>query len=240
MARGATLIELLTDLRAESRTSLNPAHNTAAREVQINLLQRTQRRLWQDFTWPHLRTEWQVPAQAGQRYYDTPENLDIERVEKIDVFSDGAWCPLSPGINDGHLAAWNSDLDERAWPPRCWRIARGAQDEGEQIEIWPIADQNADPLTRTGYLRLTGTRTLRPLLADSDRCDLDAQLLVLYAAAELLASTGAKDAPLKLDAANRLYTRLRASLTPARRFQMFGVADARPPRRMIARYRPPV
>ena len=243
MARRTTLVQLLTDLRAETRASLNPAHNTQVRDTHINLLQRTQERLWDDFTWPHLRVERQIEVQAGQRYYDPPEDLDIDRIERLDLFTDGYWMPLAPGIDGCALSAYNSDLGERSYPLRRWRIAEGQDDDYDlaQVELWPIADRNADATTRDGYLKFTGIRKLQPLTDDNHRADLDDRLIVLYAAAELLGASGAKDATLKLDAANRLYARLRSGLTPSRRFRMFGVGDRtlrRSHPRMITNYRP--
>jgi len=81
---------------------------------------------------------------------------------------------------------------------------------------------------------------LKPFVQDSDRADLDDRLLVMFAAAELLAAAGAKDAQLKLDQANQIYRRLRSGLTPRKRFRMFGVGSAQPPtREYITRYKPP-
>ena len=235
MARKSTLIKLLNDLRAEARVSMVPSHNIQAREAQVKLLQRVQDRLWEDFAWPHLRVERQQPVEAGQRYYAPPEDLNIERIERIEVFSDGCWKLLCPGIDPENHSAWNSDLDERSWPPRRWQIY-----EDETIEIWPIPDTNADATTRDGYLKITGIRNLREFVEDDDRADLDDRLIVLYAAAELLAASGAKDAQLKLDQANALYTKLRGHLTPRKQFRMFGIGERPAPRRLfISQYRRP-
>ena len=56
----------------------------------------------------------------------------------------------------------------------------------------------------------------------------------------MLAAGGAKDAQLKLDQANALYTKLRGSLTPRKQFRMFGIGGDVPPRRIvISQYRRP-
>lgn len=235
MARRTTLVKLLDDLRSEARISLNPAHNAQARPAQVKLLQRIQERLWEDFAWGHLRVERQIACQAGQRYYETPAGMQIDRIEKIEIFSDGGWRKVQPGIDGEHYATWNSDLDQRSWPPRRWKIR-----EDEDVEIWPIADKNADEATREGFFKFTGIRDLNPLVADDDRADLDDRLLVLYGAAELLAASGAKDASLKLDAANAHYARLRGGMTPRRGFKMFGIGceDNTPRRPVIGSYRP--
>lgn len=233
MARGTTLVKLLTDLRAEVSASPNPAHNVQVRDRDINLLQRTQERLWEDFAWPHLRVERDIQVQAGQRFYEPPEDIGIDQIESLQVFDSQVWEPICAGIGAPEYAAFNSQLDQRSWPPRRWRIF-----ESERIELWPVPDQNADLATMSGYLRVTGIRFLKPLVADGDRADLDDRLLTLYAAAEILAKTGAKDAQLKLDGANAHYAKLRAGLTPQRRFRMFGTGQHQVSRRLVARYTP--
>ena len=233
--RNTTLIKLLDNLRAEARLSLNPAHNAQVRDSQVKLLQRVQERLWDDFTWPHLRVERQIAGQAGQRYYETPADMDFDRIERIEFFTDGCWTPLEYGIDSSYYVAWNSELDQRTWPIRRWQFH-----EGVDLEMWPILDRNADATTFDGYLKFTGIRKLNPLVADNDRADLDDNLIVLYAAAEMLAGTGAKDAQFKLDQANTIYAKLRGNLSPTRQFRMFGAgAQPRPRGIFITQYRPP-
>ncbi len=220
MARKITLLRLLDDLRAEARLSPSPAHNQDVREMQVRLLQRVQERLWEDYAWPHLEIERQVPIQTGQRYYDPPGDILIDKIIRIDIFRDGGWRELVPGFCGEEYRAHNSDLDERAYPPRRWRIY-----EEEQVEVWPISDQNADATTRDGYLRYRATRKLNKLVDDNDRCDLDGRMITLYAAAELLAAKSAPDAQLKLDQANQFFKRLRNGMTPRRSFKMFGIGE---------------
>lgn len=235
MARNVTLEKLLDDYRAEADLSLNTGHHLQTRLSQIKLLQKTQERLFDDYAWPHLIVERQVATQAGQRYYDMPEDINIDRLSKLTLFSDGAWRELSNGISGANYSAFNSDLDERSWPPRCFRIY-----EDEQIEIWPIPDVNADAATLEGYLKFVGIRNLRPLVAEDDRCDLDGQLIVLHAAAETLAKNKSDKARLILEQANARYARLRGNLSSGAKTKMFVPETPRYPRRMvISQYRPP-
>lgn len=246
MARNQTLLKILTGVRAEARLSLDPTHNIQTRDTHIIMIQREQERLWEDFAWPHLRVQRFIPLGAGQRYYDTdgalmedgtdPDyQIPIDRIERIKVKSDGVWLPMNTGITAEHYAAHDSALDDRAWPPRRWKIS-----EDEDIEVWPIADANAGA-DQYGYLRLTGIRALRPLVDDSDRADLDDRLLELYVGGAILAAGGAKDASLKLEAASRLYGRLKGSLTKGGGFNMFNTTKQSMFRRVFApRYKPPV
>ena len=235
MARHVTLLRILDQLRAEARLSMNPAHNRQVRDAHVNMLQRIQERLWDDFTWPHLRVHRLKAVAKGQRYYTPPSDFQIDNIEKIEVKDGGSWRRLEVGIDAEHYSAHDSDLDERAWPPMRWQIH-----EDEDIEIWPISDLNGDPKTNEGMLKFTGIRNLKPFYKDADRADLDDNLLVMFGAAELLAAQGAKDAQLKLDQANQIYRRQRGGLTPRKRFRMFGIGPALPPRQeFITRYKPP-
>lgn len=246
MARNKTLEKLLIGVRAEARLSLDPSHNVQARDSHINLIQREQERLWEDFAWPHLRVHRYIPVQAGQRYYDPTsavaedgtvpaQQIQIDRIETIEVKSDGQWLPMETGIRAEHYAAHDSALDERAWPPRRWKIS-----EDEDVEIWPVPDADAGA-DQYGLLRITGIRDLRPLVQNDDRADLDERLLTLYCAGAILAAAGAKDANLKLEAASRHYGRLKASLSKSPDFNMFGTTlRAFRQRPYISRYKPPV
>lgn len=244
MALGTTLVKLLDDFRAECRISLNPAHNAQQRDVQVKLLQRKQEWFWNDFAWPNLRVDRFLELSSGQRYYDLAGvkneqgaitgDLDITRISSIAVRQDTVYDPLPWGIDAGHYAAYDSDLDVRAWPIQRVRIA-----EDEQLEVWPIPDQNYDATTLEGRIKIVGIRNLRPLVADNDRADLDDRLIVLHAAAEYLSASGAKDAQIKLDQANALYQKLRGQLMPRRVFSMFVDRNKGRGRRWPVTYRTP-
>lgn len=213
MARGTTLVSLLDGLRAACRISLNAAHNNQHRDAQIKALQLKQEWFWGDFAWPHLRVDRYIQLQAGQRYFDMPEDMDIDRISHIEVRWGSAWNRLQPGIYPTDYAAFDSDLGQRSDPVLRWRIT-----EGEQLELWPIPATNYDATTLEGWLKITGIRTLNPLIADADRADLDDQLLIQACAADYLAATGAKDSQLKLDEANRLYLKLKGRLMQRKKF----------------------
>ncbi len=233
MARNITLVKLLDNLRTELHLSLNPAHNNQVRDKQVAFLQSTQEWLWEDFNWPHLRTERNYPLQSGQHLYDIGSDFDIDRVEKIEVKDGGVWRELVPGIDAGHYAAHDTELDQRSWPVRRWRIA-----EDEEIEVWPKPDTNGTAADLEGYIKVTGIRRLRALVADSDRCDLDAQLIYLYAAAK--SEPDSKHGKFALNLANKRLAKLKGNLTPRRQFKMFGIGRCEPPRRMfIGQYRAP-
>lgn len=222
--RGKTLEEILNGVRAEARMSLAPAANTQVRDSQIILVQREQERLWEDFNWPHLRVYEMFPLQAGQHEYEVPENLSMDRIEKIEVHDGSCWRPVHTGIGAAQYSLYETALDQRSWPVRNWQ----ATDE-DQIDVWPIPDQNGDPATLDGYLRVTGIRNLKSFYRDNDRADLDDRLITLYVAGGILAATKAVDAQLKLEAANKLYSKLKGRQVKTDSFNMFGTTTRKEP-----------
>jgi hypothetical protein len=205
MARNVTLGELIDDVRAEAGHSLQPNLGTAMRDVLVKIIQRQQRRLWEDYDWTFLRVERDVPVQAGLRYYNFPADLNIERLEKVEFKWDDRWHLLEYGIGPTQYDQYDSDRDVRSWPVYRWK-----ESENNQIELWPIPSQNGSASPLTGVVRFTGIRKLSPLVAESDTADLDDTLLVLYSAAEILAREKASDANLKLQMAEAHYRRLKA------------------------------
>ena len=122
MARNQTLLKLLQDYRAEVRASGNVAHNSNVRDTQVQLLQRHQETLYDEVDWSHLRVERFQNLQAGQRFYDTPDDLSIERLEKIEVRYGDQWEPLFNGVHPEHYSQWDSYRDERSWPVERWQV----------------------------------------------------------------------------------------------------------------------
>ena len=233
--RNQALSSLLTDYRVETHVSGNPAHVAGARDAQVSALQKQQERLWRAYDWPFLRVRRYIDLQAGERYYSSRQALDeagaastdlgIERVESVEVRWGGRWVPLRFGIGADEYAALDSDLDQRSDPAAAWRLH-----EGEMFEIWPIPDSDAGADIE-GRLRLIGIRDLRPLVADSDRADLDDDLIVKYAAAKSLARTGSKDAQIVLDEAKTIERTLTANFSKCKTFSLAGRPAEPAPRR---------
>lgn len=217
MSRNVTLGELIDDLRAEAGHSLQPNLGTAMRDVLIKVLQRQQRRLWEDYDWPFLNVHRDVLSQAGQRYYNIPADMGFENIERVEYKDGDRWIPMRYGIGQAEFDQYDSDRDIRATPAMNW-----SQAENDQFEVWPIPPSNGNPTTLSGAIRFHGKRNLRPLVADADRADLDDTLLVLYSAAEILAREKADDAKLKLQMAERHYVRLKGRTAKRTTFSMSG------------------
>lgn len=218
MARNVTLGQLIDDVRAEAGHSLQPSLGAAMRDVIVNVLQRQQRRLWEDYDWPHLRVTRDVVAAAGQRYYNIPTDLTLERIERVEFKDGDRWHPLVYGIGAQEHNQYDSDSDIRSWPVTHWY----PYDE-TQFEAWPIPSQDG-AAAGSGLIRFTGIRNLDPLVAQGDRADLDDTLLVLFSAAEILAREKAPDASLKLQMAEKHYARLKGRASKGASISLLGGA----------------
>jgi hypothetical protein len=221
MARNVTLGELIDDVRAEAGHSLQASLGVAMRDVLIKALQRQQRRLWEDHDWKFLRVHRDVVLSAGQRYYNIPSDLTLERIEKVEFKYGNRWVPVGYGIGQPQLDQYDSDRDIRALPIQRWQ-----EYENDQYEIWPISSQDGTATPPNNVLRFWGYRKLKPLVAESDRADLDDTLLVLFTAAEILAREKGADAGLKLKMAEKHLVTLKGRTSKRDVFTLTGEPQA--------------
>lgn len=209
MARGVTLGELVTKLRIAARYDPNPALSQNMEPIFQQTLKDTQERLYDEFDWPFLKVQRDKVLSAGQRYYDVPTDLNLERIIAVDVRHGDQWLPVERGITLDHYSSRDSDADQREDPAQRWDVVDTGS--GEQIEVWPV------PASDGIKLRFSGIRKLKPLIAQADKADLDDQLIVLYSAGELLGGAKNPAAQLKLSQGkNRLET-LQGRVTKTRR-----------------------
>ena len=242
--RGQTLGELLSDLKAECGYSQNAAHGINNRESLVQVLKRTQRRLWSDWDWMHMRVSRDMQLNAGQRYYNCPTDLPYERIDAAEVKFGGQWKPLCFGVNERQYSIFDPRINERSWPIERWDVAEdpadtvGTPDNRGMIEVWPLPSDSGTPdapgSDQEGWIRLTGIRFLRPFAADGDRCDLDGDMLVLFAAAEVLSRDRKDDAQAKLQAAQSLYLKIRGNQEKNRSFSFNGQPKSEQPPEVFA------
>lgn len=186
MARYVQLSTMLDRLRAEARHAITPAAGKDVEHRLRNMLRRVQEELYDHYDWPFLRVERTIQLVAGERFYDFPDDLNLERLEEVHVYYSTHPCPIMRPIGQAQYAVYDSDNDERIDPVQAWDIRWTG--DAEQLEVWPI------PASDTQYLEFKGLRTLRPLVDDSDVCDLDDTMIIMMAASEILTAQGANDA----------------------------------------------
>ena len=197
------LRDMLTDLRAELGHSTNVAHGINDRDTLLYYLNRTQLDLYRDYDWPQLIVYRDTPLADGQRYYTYPTDLAFDDIEKAWVLVNTVYNEIFYGIGPAEFLLWNSDDGYKSWPTRKWMHH---PDDGT-FELWPVPDGNA--VASGSVVRMRGTKTVTPMMNDSDLSTLPDNLIVLYSAAEILTRDGAKDAPMKLARANEAMRRHR-------------------------------
>jgi hypothetical protein len=227
--RGNTLGELLSELKAECGYSQNAAHGINNRDSLIQILKRTQRRLWSDWDWMHMRVSRDFALNAGQRFYSVPSDLPFERMDAAEVKFGGQWLPLIFGIDERQYSVYDPEDNDRSWPITRWDITEdpadtaGTPDDRGMVEVWPLPSDSADLTgSKEGFIRVTGIRFLNSIVADADRFDLDGDLIVLFAAAEILARDRKDDSQHKLQLATNLYLKLRGNSEKNRTFSLGG------------------
>ena len=211
MATGVTLESLLNQLRLEVGDSTNPALGLARTGIYKQYLERTQKRLYEDFNWPQLIVDREQTLQKGERYYTFPADLDFSKINRAWVYWNNNWNPIKCGFDPVTYNDSNPALNTRSDPIQVWRYY-----ETNQFEVWPM------PAASSQVIRFRGMKTLDRLTADSDRAVLDDTLLVLYSAAELLARSKAEDAPAKLSQAQNHYLKLKSRLIKSQPFIIGG------------------
>jgi hypothetical protein len=128
--------------------------------------------------------------------------LNYDRIQDIKLKYNNVYVDVERGIrfDDYSIYDSNASTPERSFPVLKWDIRNTGSTE--QLETWPITSQAAT-------LYLFGTKTLSPLIQESDTADLDDRLIVLFAAAEILARQKSNDAKNKLSQAERRLAMLR-------------------------------
>lgn len=182
MARGTQLIQLAQMVREECGRASSLGVGNDDLEAIKTKLRRAQELYYDKYAWPHLHKVFDVETLlAGERYYDPPLGLNVDRIDEngVVVWYSGIAHAIPRGIvfSDYNMYAAGT----RAEPVLKWDVRATGNDE-VQIEVWPT------PSTNNQKLQFSGIRNLNPLVADSDRADLDDQLLVLTIAAEMLAA----------------------------------------------------
>lgn len=219
--RGIQLTRLISKLRAEIGRSTNVSVGVDDAPSLIAIMQRTQETLYDDYDWPHLRVTFPaITLNAGQRYYDLPDELNYDRIEDVAIRINGLPVPFRQGIDFNCYAVFDSDAGVRSNPAQRWDI-RSVED-AEQIEVWPIPSDSANSM------QFKGIRKLRPLVDAGDVCDIDDRLIVLFSAAELLAKDESPAANIKLKAAQQLYSRLKGRSAGARPTYRMGMGTPSP------------
>lgn len=198
MSRTAQLRDMVADLRAEAGHSLAVAQGTNTVDTLKYYLRRTQEELWVAFTWPELILRADTPLVAGQYLYPFPVTIDFDQIREAWGASAGAqrWSLMEYGISEESILPGTGANSQSGDPARAWDIQ-----DATTFRVWPTPNTSQT-------IRFKGNKKLGAFSADTDLCTLDATMITLFAAAELLARAKAEDAANKLQKAQRHLTKL--------------------------------
>lgn len=192
MTVGIQLRDLIRGVRAETGKSLNVALGVAEHDALVYQIQLKQEFLYYDYDWPALLTHADVPVSAATRLYNYPTGIAFDFINNVWVSLDGTTSFSEVFYGIGPPEYNESGPSNTGWPISSWQISP----DGTQFEVWPTPSQ-------TGVVTFYGRRALAPLVDDADTCTLDATLIVLHVAADILARQKAEDAQVKLAQAGK-------------------------------------
>jgi hypothetical protein len=210
MPLGVTLLELRRELRAETGTSLNPNQGVQAQDTLDIILARQQRELWDAYNWQHLKIWVDMVLSAGQETYDYPKEMAFDQIQRIYVAASATspWQPLTYGVKPmmytGHIAQHGLPKRWANWPTVDISVSPPVTNPVGQFYLLPVP--NAGGM----LLRFEGQAPLSPLIAATDTCIIDSKAIVLFAAAEVMATQKSEAAPMKLTKAQNYLRRLLA------------------------------
>lgn len=183
--RGKQYTQLISDVRAELRRNNDPGVRAADLPSIQQAIGRAYESLYDEYDWPHLRQVFpRIALSAGQRYYDFPDDMDFDRMDKVVVWRDGLPFPICRGIGFEEYAQYDSENDDRSDPVVKWDVRWVST--AEQIEVWPL------PASNSQELQFVGITKFEQLVDDADLCRLDDNIVVLAAAISLETNKVAK------------------------------------------------
>lgn len=201
--RRRQLGQLLTMLRDELSISSEPAVGVSATPNLKQVLTRHYETLFEEYDWPFLRKIFdRITLNAGQRYYDFPEDMDFESLERVTCWWGNLPHTITRGVDFEQYAVYSSDDGIRADPVQRWDVRD--VDGKEMVEVWPVPAGSGQALQFRGRIKF------KRLVDEADLCLLDDQLVVLHAAAELSPPKKRTDINAKLVAAQRRFGMLKA------------------------------
>lgn len=182
MRLGVSFAELIDDLRTQIGRSEEPGHGISDLPQLKRAINSQYQMLYSEYDWPHISREFaRLQMAAGQRYYDLPEGLDFANVDSVTAWWNGTPHVIERGIGIDEYAEFDPEQDERNDPPLRYDIKFvEAPTNATMLEVWPV------PATAEAALQIRGAYSLPKLVNDSDICLLDAEAVILRAAAFLL------------------------------------------------------
>lgn len=186
MRIGVALSDLREEVLIEAGISSDAGFGVEHHRTVDQKLRRMERLLATKYDFPAMNVEETVTVDADARYADMPANLTFSDIRLVSVAYGSEWLPITHGIGPRERTIYNTS--QRALPIQRWEV----QAPGNvNFEVWPIGEVEQT-------LRFEGQKSPGTMTKDTDVCVIDADALVMYAAAEFLARDSKADAELMI------------------------------------------
>ena len=215
MRAGIALSKLREEVQLEAGLSTQSGSNTFSVSRINQMLNRMERSLSREYEWPLRHSEQSITVPADAQYVVMPTNFDRTMIEDVSVRYGQDWQPVSYGISAKERSIYSGT--QRAVP--ICRYEFNA-DRPSEMEVWPVGSTSQT-------LLISGQLQFGAMEDDDDLCVLDADVLVLRCAAEILGRDNQADAQLKLEAAGQVLQAILKRQGSSRRsnFSMVGDTD---------------
>lgn len=192
---------MVTMLRGECGESTNASMGINSVEGLYQLLRRTQEILFDEFDLGNIPVDTDEDLVVGENIYTFNDAIDTGRISGAWVNTTGTWLAMEYGITPIDYNTSDPEEGESDNTPSKWQFR-----PSNQFEVWPVP-------AVTGKIRFRHMPRLVDMASGSTMGTLDANLIVLYAAAERMADKKSASAPLKLKLAERRLAALRYNST---------------------------
>lgn len=192
MRSGVALSTIREEVMLEAGLSAQTGHNTGQIKKINQMINRMERTMILEHEWPTLHFEETLTVAADTQVINLPTNINFTMIDTVHVAYGDEWLPVKHGIGARERTIYNST--QRAMPISRYEVS--ANNVG-QMEVWPIGGAEQS-------LMVQGTKTVGAMAEETDTCSVDADVLVLRVAAEILGRENKADAELKLSSAIKL------------------------------------
>lgn len=192
MRSGVALKTLRKEVAIEAGFSTESGHLAYSTERLNQMINRVERMMSNMDEWPTQNNYAAVTITADTQFHTLPATFDFTGIDTAWCQFGSEWLEVTHGITQYDRSLYSST--QRAEPVRKWMIN---QSDTTQFEVWPI------PGTAQS-MRFEGSVKVGVMAADDDLCVLDADIIVMRVAAQILGRDKKDDAALLLDNAQKL------------------------------------
>lgn len=194
MRAGVAFSTIITEVKLEARETTNATQSTSRDPYIKQVINREYRWLGQKHRWPLRHTEVEVNLVASTKVYTFPSTMNPAHIDEVWAQIGDEWYPIKHTVGILERSVYNDN--DTSWPPQRFEFQPDAGTGTFTFECWPIPSQ-------AGKLRFSGQQKITDLTLDADVCLIDADVLVLRAASQILASKGQEDAAYKANQAEQ-------------------------------------